>query len=51
MKTIIALAAVALLAGCATQSSCVQPDPLEPKDHCWNKGVNCGEPLGNVNAK
>ncbi|MFN7162908.1 MAG: hypothetical protein ACK5YK_01955 [Pseudomonadota bacterium] len=46
MKTIaLALAAAALLAGCATRSTCVQPDPVQPavNSKCWNQGVNCGQ--------
>lgn len=43
MKALLAVAAVALLAGCAAQSQCVQPDPVQPASKAWNKGVNGGE--------
>lgn len=40
---LIAVATVALLAGCAHQQQCVQPDPVEPAHNkCWEKGVDCG---------
>lgn len=46
MKTLFAVAALALLAGCmATRNQCVQPDALEPQTKVFNKGLNAGEPL------
>jgi uncharacterized lipoprotein YajG len=47
MKIALALAAAALMAGCASMQSatCVQPDPVQPavNSKCWNNGVNCGQ--------
>lgn len=45
MKALIAVAAVAMLAGCASSHQCVQPDPTQPAHGIWDKGVNAGEPL------
>lgn len=51
MKTLLAVATVALLAGCMHNNTCVQPDPVEPQhSNCWNKGVDCGTGIkANVN--
>jgi uncharacterized lipoprotein YajG len=49
MKAILAVAAFVVLAGCAYQNQCVQPDPVQPASKCWNKGVNCAEPMDSVN--
>lgn len=58
MKTTIALAIAAFgLAACSSTTQCVQPDPVGPanisdsKVNCWNMGVNCGEPISDVNAQ
>jgi len=52
MKTLLAVAAVALLAGCASQKQCIQPDPVEPAHpKVWNQGVNGGEDIKAFNSK
>lgn len=46
MKMLIAVAALALLAGCmVSRNQCVEPDALEPQTKVFNKGLNAGEPL------
>jgi type IV pilus biogenesis protein CpaD/CtpE len=51
MKTLLAVAAVALLAGCAAHTTCVQPDPVEPSHpKVWNKGVNGGKEIVPANG-
>jgi hypothetical protein len=42
MQKLIALAALGLLAGCASNNVCVQPDPVQPVSGAWNKGVDAG---------
>lgn len=44
MKSLLAVATVLLVAGCAHNTQCVQPDPVEPQSttNCWNKGTDCG---------
>lgn len=49
MKALIAVAAVALLAGCASHQ-CVQPDPVQPAHGTWNKGVNAGQEIVPFNS-
>ena len=52
MKAVFAAAALVLLAGCASQATCTQPDPVEPqKQSCWNKGIDCGTKIQSVNSK
>lgn len=51
MKALLAVAAVALLAGCAAHNVCVQPDPVEPAHpKVWNKGVNAGKEIVPANG-
>ena len=45
MKALFAAMALVVLAGCAAQNQCVQPDPVQPASKCWNNGVNCSKPL------
>jgi putative hemolysin len=42
MKTVIALAAAALLAACSSTTMCVQPDPVQPVSGAWEKGLDAG---------
>lgn len=51
MKALLAIATVALLAGCAYNSQCVQPDPVQPSSKCWNQGVDCGTGIQAYGAK
>jgi|GEM_PF-6850266 len=50
MKAILAVAALVVLAGCAAQNQCVQPDAVQPASQCWNNGVNCGQPITPFNG-
>lgn len=47
MKALIAALAVAITVAACTQTQCVQPDPLEPNNKCWNKGLDCGTGITN----
>lgn len=51
MKALLAVATVALLAGCASHTQCVQPDPVEPAHpKVWNQGVNAGKEITPANG-
>mgnify|MGYP003394862153 CR=1 FL=1 len=42
MKASVLAVLVALTLGACAQQQCVQPDPVQPNNGCWNKGLDCG---------